>query len=111
MKRPRRILLVEDASTSRRRLRRQLEGEGHDVELAGDGATGLARASRASFDLILLDARLPDRSGFEVCRELRRGGVEAPVILLGARAQVEDRVVALRLGADDYLARPFAMVE
>jgi two-component system alkaline phosphatase synthesis response regulator PhoP len=106
---PKRILLVGDEAGSR--LRRRLVREGHVVEPTGDGASGVLRASRTPFDLVLLDLGLPESGGFEVCREMRRRGVEAPLIMLGTRAQVEDRVVALRLGADDYVAKPFAMVE
>ena len=106
-----RILVVEDEPGLRRTLSGRLAGEGHLVEQASDGEAGLARASTDPFDLVVLNVMLPDRSGFEVCRELRRRGVETPVIMLGARGQVEDRVVGLRLGADDYLVKPFAMVE
>jgi two-component system, OmpR family, alkaline phosphatase synthesis response regulator PhoP len=106
-----RILLIENEPGLRRRLSAGLASEGHRIEQAGDGETGLARASTEPFDLVVLDVMLRDRSGFEVCRELRRRGVETPVIMLGARGQVEDRVVGLRLGADDYVVKPFAMVE
>jgi two-component system alkaline phosphatase synthesis response regulator PhoP len=108
---PKRILLVEDEPGFRVALQRRLAREGHHVEQADDGQSGLQRASTELFDLVVLDVTLPDRSGFEVCREMRRRGVETPVIMLGARAQVEDRVVGLRLGADDYLVKPFAMSE
>jgi two-component system, OmpR family, alkaline phosphatase synthesis response regulator PhoP len=105
---PRRILLVGDEPDSR--LRRRLVREGHEVEPVRDGVSGVLRASGTPFDLVLLDLGRPE-GGFEVCREMRRRGVETPLIMLGARAQVEDRVVALRLGADDYVAKPFAMME
>jgi two-component system alkaline phosphatase synthesis response regulator PhoP len=108
---PKRILLVEDEPGLRLALQRRLAREGHHVEQTDDGQTGLQRASTELFDLVVLDVMLPDRSGFEVCREMRRRGVETPVILLGGRGQVEDRVVGLRLGADDYLVKPFAMAE
>jgi two-component system alkaline phosphatase synthesis response regulator PhoP len=108
---PKRILLVEDEPGLRRRLCGRLAGEGHLVEQAGDGEAGLARALTEPFDLVVLDVLLPERSGFDVCRELRRRGVETPVIMLGSRGQVQDRVVGLRLGADDYLVKPFAMLE
>jgi two-component system, OmpR family, alkaline phosphatase synthesis response regulator PhoP len=108
---PKRILLVEDEPGLRLRLSGRLAGEGHLVEQAGDGETGLARALTESFDLVVMDVLLPERSGFDVCRELRRRGVETPVIMLGARGQVEERVICLRLGADDYLVKPFAMLE
>ena len=106
-----RILLVEDEPGLRLTLSGRLASEGHVVEQAADGETGLARASSEPFDLVVLDVMLPDRSGFEVCRDLRKRGVETPVLMLTARGQVEDRVLGLRLGADDYLVKPFAMSE
>ncbi|HUG53887.1 MAG TPA: response regulator transcription factor [Vicinamibacteria bacterium] len=106
-----RILLVEDEPGLRLTLTGRLTNEGHLVEQAVDGETGLARASAEPFDLVVLDVMLPDRSGFEVCRDLRQKGVQTPILMLTARGQVEDRVLGLRLGADDYLVKPFAMSE
>jgi two-component system, OmpR family, alkaline phosphatase synthesis response regulator PhoP len=106
-----RILLVEDEPGLRLTLSGRLASEGHLVEQAADGETGLARASAEPFDLVVLDVMLPDRSGFDVCRDLRKKGVETPVLMLTARGQVEDRVLGLKLGADDYLVKPFAMSE
>jgi two-component system, OmpR family, alkaline phosphatase synthesis response regulator PhoP len=106
-----RILLVEDEPGLRLTLSGRLASEGHVVEQAGDGETGLRRASSEPFDLVVLDVMLPDRSGFDVCRDLRKGGIETPVLMLTARGQVEDRVLGLKLGADDYLVKPFAMSE
>jgi len=108
---PRRILLVEDEPGLRLTLSGRLVSEGYLVEEAPDGERGLRRAAGESFDLIILDVMLPDRSGFEVCRDLRRRGVDTPILMLTARGQVEDRVLGLRLGADDYLVKPFAMAE
>ncbi len=107
----RRILVVEDEPGLRLTLTGRLASEGYAVEQAADGGTGLRRASTEAFDLVILDVMLPDRSGFDVCRDLRRQGVDTPVIMLTARGQVEDRVVGLKLGADDYLVKPFAMAE
>jgi two-component system, OmpR family, alkaline phosphatase synthesis response regulator PhoP len=107
----RRILLVEDEPGLRLTLTGRLVSEGYVVEQAADGETGLLRACAESFDLIVLDVMLPDRSGFEVCRDLRRRGIDTPVLMLTARGEVEDRVLGLRLGADDYLVKPFAMSE
>jgi two-component system, OmpR family, alkaline phosphatase synthesis response regulator PhoP len=107
----RRILLVEDEPSLVVTLTDRLASEGYEVESARDGEEGLARALRGSFDLILLDVMLPRRDGFEVCRELRARGVEVPVLMLTARGQVVDRVVGLKLGADDYLTKPFETVE
>ena len=106
-----RILLVEDEPGLRLTLSGRLASEGHLVEQAADGATGLRRASSEPFDLVVLDVMLPDRSGFDVCRDLRKGGIDTPVLMLTARGQVEDRVLGLKLGADDYLVKPFAMSE
>jgi len=106
-----RILLVEDEPGLRLTLSGRLASEGHAVEQAADAETGLARATSEPFDLVVLDVMLPDRSGFEVCRDLRKRGVETPILMLTARGEVEDRVLGLRLGADDYLVKPFAMSE
>jgi DNA-binding response OmpR family regulator len=81
------------------------------VETARDGEEGLRRATDERFDLVVLDVMLPGRSGFDVCRTMRLGGVETSVILLTARGEVADRVNGLKLGADDYLTKPFEMAE
>ncbi|HEX9942287.1 MAG TPA: response regulator transcription factor [Thermoanaerobaculia bacterium] len=107
----RRILLVEDEPSIVLTLTDRLASEGYQVETAGDGGEALARALAGSFDLILLDVMLPGRDGFEVCRELRARGVQVPVLMLTARSQVVDRVVGLKLGADDYVTKPFEMAE
>jgi len=106
-----RVLLVEDEPGLQLALSDRLESEGYDVETAGDGDLGLARATEERFDLILLDVMLPKRDGFDVCRTLRQRGVHTPILMLTARHQVVDRVVGLKLGADDYLAKPFESVE
>src|SRR4029453_17452127 len=85
--------------------------EGYDVESEGDAVRGLAQGSTGNFDLILLDVMLPGGSGFDVCRTLRQRGVHTPILMLTARGQVVDRVVGLKLGADDYLVKPFEMAE
>ena len=107
----RRILLVEDEPSLVLTLTDRLVNEGYQVETAGDGEEGLSRALEGSFDLILLDVMLPGRDGFEVCRELRARGVQVPIVMLTARGQVVDRVVGLKLGADDYVTKPFEMIE
>jgi two-component system, OmpR family, alkaline phosphatase synthesis response regulator PhoP len=107
----RRILLVEDEPGLLMTLSDRLALEGYSVEAIGDGETCLERASSDAFDLVLLDVMLPGMNGFDVCRELRRRGVDTPVIMLTARAQVVDRVVGLKLGADDYLTKPFETAE
>ncbi len=107
----RRILLVEDDAGLRLTLTHRLAGEGYEVETAPDGEEGLRRATGRAFDLVILDVMLPGMSGFDVCRELRRSAVATPVLILTARGEVVDRVVGLKLGADDYLTKPFAMAE
>ncbi len=89
----------------------RLAREGYAVDASGDGESGLERASAEAFDLVLLDVMLPRLGGFDVMRELRRRGIETPVIMLTARGQVVDKVVGLKLGADDYVTKPFEMVE
>jgi two-component system alkaline phosphatase synthesis response regulator PhoP len=107
----RRILLVEDEPSLVLTLTDRLASEGYRVETAASGDEALARALAGSFDLILLDVMLPGRDGFEVCRELRARDVQVPILMLTARSQVVDRVVGLKLGADDYVTKPFEMVE
>ena len=106
-----RILLVEDEPGLRLTLTDRLAAEGYDVSSAADGDAGFQTASTESFDLVILDVMLPGRSGFDVCRDLRQKGVEVPVLMLTARGQVADRVVGLKLGADDYLTKPFEVAE
>lgn len=102
-----RILLVEDEPGLVLTLSDLLSGEGYTVESAADGTTGLARAMNQPFDLIVLDVMLPGKNGLEVCRELRRHGKDVAVLMLTAKSQLTDRVVGLKLGADDYLIKPF----
>jgi two-component system, OmpR family, alkaline phosphatase synthesis response regulator PhoP len=106
-----RLLLVEDEPGLVMTLTDRLAREGYGVESCGDGESGLERASKEPFDLVLLDVMLPRLGGFDVMRELRKRGIETPVIMLTARGQVVDRVVGLKLGADDYVTKPFEMVE
>jgi two-component system alkaline phosphatase synthesis response regulator PhoP len=107
----RRILLVEDEPGLVLTLSDRLTGEGYDVEAVRDGAAGLARASEGGFDLVLLDVMLPGMSGFDVCQQLRQRGIDTPVVMLTARGQLVDRVVGLKIGADDYVTKPFEMAE
>jgi two-component system alkaline phosphatase synthesis response regulator PhoP len=106
-----RLLLVEDEPGLQLTLTDRLVAEGYEVETAGDGETGLRRALTGGFDLVVLDVMLPRRDGFDVCRTLRQHGVTTPVLMLTARGQVVDRVVGLKLGADDYLTKPFESAE
>jgi two-component system alkaline phosphatase synthesis response regulator PhoP len=102
-----RILLVEDEPGLVLTLSDLLSAEGYEVETATDGPEGLNRALNDTFDLIVLDVMLPGKNGFEVCKEIRQRGVDVAVLMLTARTQVVDRVVGLKLGADDYLTKPF----
>jgi DNA-binding response OmpR family regulator len=106
-----RVLIVEDEVLMARMLARVLREEGYAAETAGDGRSGFARAAGESFDLLILDWMLPDRSGIQIVRGLRAAGVGTPVLMLTARDQVEDRVEGLDAGADDYLSKPFALPE
>jgi DNA-binding response OmpR family regulator len=101
------ILVVEDNPSLVELLRQVLGEHGYEVHSARDGEAGLAHAMEAVPDLLILDIGLPRRNGFEVVRELRRNGVDAPTLILSARAEVADRVTGLELGADDYLTKPF----
>jgi two-component system, OmpR family, alkaline phosphatase synthesis response regulator PhoP len=106
-----RILLVEDEPGLRLTLSDRLASEGYTVETASDGNAGLAGATSGAFDLIVLDVMLPLKNGFDVCREVRQRGVTTPILMLTARGQVVDKVVGLKLGADDYLTKPFETIE
>ena len=106
-----RIFLVEDEPGLVLTLTDRLENEGYQVDHSGDGDDALERASRGGYDLILLDVMLPKRSGFDVCRKLREQGNNTPILMLTARSQVVDKVVGLQIGADDYITKPFEMME
>ena len=105
------ILLVEDEAAIRMALSDRLESEGYVVECAVDGEKGYQQALRNSYDILLLDVMLPKKSGFDMCRDLRGAGVNIPILMLTARDQVVDKVVGLRMGADDYLTKPFEPAE
>ena len=106
-----RILVVEDDPDIALGLEDDLRAEGYQVEVAADGETGLRAARRENWDVILLDVMLPKRDGFDVCRDLRRGGVRTPIIMLTAKAQEAEKVMGLELGADDYVTKPFSLRE
>lgn len=105
------LLLVEDEPSLVLTLGDRLRAEGYALETVGDGESALARLASGAFDLLLLDVMLPGKDGFEVCQELRRRGFTLPVLMLTARSQVVDRVIGLKLGADDYLTKPFEHAE
>ena len=109
-----RILVVDDERAVRESLRRALELEGYDVELAADGEEALERLdaeAEQAPDAVLLDVLMPGLDGLEVCRRLRRTGSTLPILMLTARAEVENRVEGLDAGADDYVTKPFALEE
>ena len=102
-----RVLIVEDEPVLLLTLSDRLRAEGYEVEAAADGERGLRRALDGPFDLVLLDVALPGKNGFDVLRDLRQHRVDTPVVMLTARGQVIDKVLGLKLGADDYLPKPF----
>jgi len=113
-----RILVVEDEEAIAQGLKVNLELKGYAVEVVGDGKTALERAHEsaaggagAAYDLIVLDVRLPDLDGFQVCQRLRAGNVFTPVLMLTARSQPDDVIFGLKLGADDYVTKPFDLAE
>ena len=101
------LLLIEDEPGLRLTLTDRLTAEGFTVESRAEGLSGLEAARRAGYDLILLDVMLPGMDGFTICRTLRDEGVDTPILMLTARGQVDDRVAGLKIGADDYLPKPF----
>ncbi len=103
-----RILLVEDDTDLAFSLEDDLKVEGYEVEIASDGDTACRRGRTGECDLILLDIVLPQKDGYEVCRELRRAGISTPVIMLTAKTQEAEKVMGLDLGADDYITKPFS---
>jgi two-component system, OmpR family, response regulator len=106
-----RVLVVEDETRMARLVKRGLEEEGHAVDVAGDGPDGLWMATENPYAAIVLDIMLPGFDGFEVCRKLREAGVWTPVLMLTARDAVGDRVRGLDAGADDYMVKPFSLLE
>jgi two-component system alkaline phosphatase synthesis response regulator PhoP len=106
-----RILVVEDEPGIALGLGDDLRMEGYDVEIAGDGVTAVRRGREGGFDLIVLDVMLPGKDGFEVCRELRRGGLRTPILMLTAKTQEAEKVLGFELGADDYVTKPFGTRE
>jgi two-component system, OmpR family, response regulator MprA len=108
---PARIMVVDDDEALRNAVRRVLRLDGYDVEIAVDGAEGLAHLAGLGADLVVLDVRMPVLDGITMCRRLRETGDRTPVLLLTARDAVSDRVLGLDAGADDYLTKPFAVEE
>ncbi|HWO26290.1 MAG TPA: response regulator transcription factor [Kofleriaceae bacterium] len=106
-----RVLIAEDDATMRSGLTEILEGEGYDVVAAADGARALECWTSARADFVLLDIMMPERSGYDVCREIRRKDQEVPIVFLSAKNEEIDKVLGLELGADDFIMKPFGMRE
>jgi DNA-binding response OmpR family regulator len=105
------ILIVEDEEDVRVTLGDRLTREGFIVDTSADGEDALGKATRLPFDIIILDVMLPFKSGFDVCRDIRQAGIATPILLLSARRGTVDKVVGLKLGADDYVSKPFKAAE
>ena len=106
-----RILVIEDEPEMQRGLRDNLEFEGFEVVVIGDGKKGLQTISDKKFDLILLDVMLPGMSGFDICKKARGEGISTPIIMLTAKGEEVDKVLGLEFGADDYITKPFSLRE
>ena len=106
-----RILIVEDEPAISFGLEVDLKTDDYDVEVVEDGEAAVRRGREGGFDLIVLDVMLPKKDGFEVCRELRRGGTKIPILMLTAKSQEAEKVMRLDLGADDYVTKPFSPKE
>jgi two-component system, OmpR family, alkaline phosphatase synthesis response regulator PhoP len=102
-----RILVIEDESELCMTLGHRLRSEGYAVDFEHDGLDGLEKATNTPFDLIILDIMLPRRGGLDICRDLRRAGVETPILFLTARGQTVEKIIGLRVGGDDYVTKPF----
>jgi len=105
------VLFVEDEEALQMTVGDRLRNEGLAVEYAANGDEGLEKATRIPFDLIILDVMLPKKNGFDVCREIREAGLITPILMLTARGQTSDKVNGLKIGADDYVTKPFNMLE
>jgi two-component system alkaline phosphatase synthesis response regulator PhoP len=105
------ILLAEDEEALRMTLGDRLRSEGYVVEFAVDGEQAFQKVTQQPYDLLILDIMLPRRNGFDVCRDMRKAGLTTPILLLTARDQTVDKVIGLKLGADDYVTKPFEMLE
>jgi two-component system alkaline phosphatase synthesis response regulator PhoP len=106
-----RILIVEDEKALQIALSDRLKSEEYEVDCASDGEDGLQKALSGEFDLVILDVMLPRKKGLDVCREVRQAGIVTPIIMLTARGETVDKVLGLKIGADDYVTKPFEMME
>jgi len=105
------ILLVEDEEALCMALSDRLRKDGYEVDFVTDGEKGYEKATSLPFDLIVLDIMLPGRNGLDLCRDIRTAGLGTPILLLTARSEIVDKIVGLKLGADDYVTKPFDMQE
>jgi DNA-binding response OmpR family regulator len=105
------ILIIEDEPNMVNGLKDNLEFENYEVDTAMDGHLGMQKLLKSDYDLVLLDVMLPGISGFDICRNARKEGIDVPIILLTARGEEIDKVVGLELGADDYITKPFSLRE
>src|SRR6478672_12192728 len=105
------ILLVEDEKGLIITLTDRLESEGFEVVSTMDGKTGFEKAQSENFDLLILDVMLPKKNGYDVARDLRQRGINTPILMLTAKGETIDKVLGLKLGADDYLTKPFEVIE
>jgi two-component system alkaline phosphatase synthesis response regulator PhoP len=111
MKAPARILVVDDEAHLAAGIRENLEAEGYRADVAHDGITGLEHLRAEPFDLVVLDVMMPNMDGLELCAQLRRDGIQTPVLFLTVKGAAEDRVRGFEAGGDDYLAKPFHLKE
>jgi DNA-binding response OmpR family regulator len=105
------ILIVEDEAPMLQGLKDNLEFEGYEVDTASEGNAGLEKIMGNPYDLVLLDVMLPNISGFDICKNVRKAGINTPIILLTAKGEEIDKVLGLELGADDYITKPFSLRE
>lgn len=105
------VLLVEDERGLILTLTDRFRSEGFDVDVAVDGKAGFEKALGGGYDVIILDVMLPKKNGYDVCRDLRQKGIGTPVLMLTAKGETIDKVLGLKLGADDYLTKPFEVIE
>jgi DNA-binding response OmpR family regulator len=106
-----RILIVEDEPSIALALEDDLRREGYDTQVVSDGIEAARQATSHPFDLILLDVMLPGKDGFDICRDVRRAGIDTPIVLLTAKTQEAEKVLGLELGADDYVTKPYSARE
>ncbi len=105
------ILIIEDDAAIAKGLEEALKGEGYAVASARDGEAGFALAAERTYNVIILDVMLPRKNGIDICRDLRKKGIDTPILMLTSRKEETDKVLGLELGADDYMTKPFSIRE